>query len=98
MTIKYTDKQVAELKAIGVLDYDSAVAFGEKHGVSHRSVIAKARALEIPYKPKAPGQRADKGPAKDALVKQIEAAFGIELPSMAKMTVIDLNKLLEALG
>lgn len=99
MTTKYTPAQVTELQAVGTLTYDGAVAFGEKHGIPFRSVIAKARALEIDYKPKAPGQRnvADKGPLKADLVKKIETAFGISIPSLAKMTVPDLTKLSEAI-
>lgn len=100
MTNKYTPAVVAELRAVGTLTYDGAVAFGEKHGIPFRSVIAKARAIEVPYKAKVPGQRnaADKGPLKADLIKQIETAFGISAPSLAKMTVPDLTKLAEALG
>lgn len=99
MSVKYTEVMVAELKAIGTLDYDSAVAFGEKHDISPRSVIAKARALEIPYKAKVPGKKVvDKSPAKADLVKRVETAFGISAPSLAKCTVPDLLKIVAALG
>ena len=101
MTNKYTPAVLAELQKVGTpLTYDAAVAFGVKHGIPFRSVIAKARALEIPYKAKAPGSRnvAEKGPLKADLVKRIETAFGISAPSLAKMTVPDLTKLVEALS
>jgi hypothetical protein len=93
VTNKYTPAVVAELQAIGTpLTYDGAVAFGLKHGIPFRSVIAKARALTIDYKPKAPGSRnaAEKGPLKADLVTTLEKAFGISAPSLAKMTVPDL--------
>ena len=100
MTNKYTPAVVAELRAVGTLTYDGAVAFGEKHGIAFRSVIAKARALEIPYKAKAPGTKSttEKGPLKADLVTTLEKAFGISAPSLAKMTVPDLIKLAEAVN
>lgn len=100
MTAKYTPTQIAELQAVGTLTYDGAVAFGAKHGIPFRSVIAKARALEVPYKAKAPGQKsaAEKGPLKSDLVTTLEKAFGISAPSLAKMTVPDLIKLAEAVN
>lgn len=97
---KYTDAMLSELRGMGTLDLELAKEFAAKHGISYRSVIAKARALVLPYQAKAPGAKkdTDKGPAKADLVKRIENSFGISVPSMAKMTVQDLNKLVEALG
>lgn len=97
---KYTDKMVAELRELGTVDFEKATAFAEKHGISARSVAAKARALDIPYQAKIPGAKkaADKGPAKSDHVKAIETALGISVPSLAKMTVPDLAKMREAIS
>jgi hypothetical protein len=91
---KYTDAMVEELKTIGKLDYNSANAFAQKHGIEIRSVIAKARAYDLPYQAKDPKQ--DKKPIarqKADIVKSILAELKIELPSLVKMTVVDLEKL-----
>lgn len=90
----YTDAQVAELKAIVGLDFDKATAFGEKHGISPRSVVAKARALDLPYKTKAPGSKATAKKAdvrrKSDVALSISELLDINLASLDKMTGADL--------
>lgn len=102
MTVKYTDAMISELRQIGKLDYNSANAFATKHGIGVRSVIAKARALEVPYQAKDPKQRGagakDKAPAKEIIVRNIESTLRVSLPSLSKMTVLDLLALEVAVG
>lgn len=96
----YTEAQVEELKAIEGLDYEKAKVFGAKHGLSPRSVVAKARALEIPYTPKAPGSKAT-AKKKEAVRRKSEIATSISelldvnLASLDKMTGPDLLALEE---
>ena len=95
----YTDAQVAELKAIEGLDFEKAKAFGEKHGISPRSVVAKARALEIAYKTKVPGAKSTV--KKEAVRRKADVATNISdlldlnLASLEKMTGSDLSALEE---
>lgn len=103
MAIKYSDSMIEELKAIPRLDLASATVFAEKHGISSRSVIAKARSLEIDYHAKVPGTKAvsTRGPTKEELVKDLEKLLGTRVVSASKMTAVDLASLIasvKALG
>jgi hypothetical protein len=95
--MKYTDAQINEMKRIGSFNYDSAKAFADKNGLSFRSVIAKVRALELDYQPKDPKVRSTtskpKGRAKVDIVTAIQTNLQMELPSLSKMTVADLEVL-----
>ncbi len=93
----YTDTQVAELKNITGLDYEKAKVFAEKHGLSPRSVVAKARALEIPYTTKVPGSKATKAKEnvrrKADIQTSINELLDMTLVSLDKMTAKDLEML-----
>lgn len=95
----YTEAQVAELKGIQGLDFVKATAFGLKHGISPRSVVAKARALEIPYTPKQPGAKATaKKPTarrKSEIATSIAELLDVNLASLDKLTGADLSTLEE---
>lgn len=95
--MKYSDAMISELKALGKLDYASANVFATKHGLPFRSVIAKARALELPYTAKDPKDRSTpskpKGRDKATIVAGIEGKLGVKLASLPKMTVLDLESL-----
>jgi hypothetical protein len=92
----YTDAQVEELKAVEGLDYEKAKVFAAKHGLSPRSVVAKARALELPYKTKTPGSKATSTAKKEAVRRKADIATSISelldvnLASLDKMTGPDL--------
>lgn len=98
----YTDSQVAELKAIEGLNYDKAKAFGEKHGISPRSVIAKANALGLAYTAKTGTQK--KAAKKENVRRKSDIATAIcelmdmNLASLDKMTAEDLKALEGRLG
>lgn len=94
--MKYTDEMIAKMKEIGSFNYDSAKKFAEDNGLSFRSVIAKVRALELDYQAKDPKVRSaskKKARAKADIVNAITSALGSELPSLNKMTVVDLETL-----
>lgn len=94
----YTQAQIDELKAVQGLDYEKAKVFAAKHGLSPRSVVAKARALEIPYKAKAPGAKTSTA-KKETVRRKSEVALNISelldinLASLEKMTGPDLASL-----
>lgn len=90
----YTDGQVAELRAIEGLNFDKAQAFADKHGLKVRSVIAKARALDIPYQSKVPGTKkasATNVRRKSDIAKAIEDLLDTKVPSLDKLTLKDLE-------
>lgn len=93
----YTEAQITELKAVEGLDLAKAKAFGEKHGISHRSVIAKARALDIPYKTQTTATKvvAKKSDVrrKTDIARSISELLDINLASLEKMTTPDLTAL-----
>ena len=104
MAVKYTDSMIAELKAIPRLDYNTATAFAEKYaeaGVTSRSVIAKARALEIDYHAKDPKQRSasakPKAKSKEDLTTELYELVGCAIPSATKMTAVDLQLLISGI-
>ena len=101
MAIKYTATMLSELRTFSPLTYNDAVAFAEKYaeaapGITYRSVVAKARALDIPYQPKDPRDKAPskRGESKDDIVARLYERLGTPIPSLSKVTVPDL-KLLE---
>lgn len=102
MAKAYTDAQVEELKAIENLDFEKAKVFGAKHGISPRSVVAKARALDLPYKTKAgtkstPSKKVDVRRKTD-IAKSISELLDVNLASLDKMTADDLTALEERVG
>jgi hypothetical protein len=102
MAVKYTETMLSELRSIEVLNHGLAVAFAEKYkdvspGITSRSVVAKARALDVPYQAKDPREKATgkaKGDSKDDIVARLYERLGTTIPSLSKVTVPDL-KLLE---
>jgi len=93
---KYSDEMIAKMKEIGTFTYDSAKAFADANGLTFRSVIAKVRALELDYvakgNTKATASKA-KGRAKGDIVTSVNDLLGVELKSLEKMTVKDLEVL-----
>ena len=94
---KYSDAMIARMKEIGTFNYDSAKAFADENGLSFRSVIAKVRALELDYQAKDPrvskSRSTRKTRAKADIVQSIERNLQVELSSLSKMTVADLEVL-----
>lgn len=98
----YTVEQVAVLtKAAeaGPITFEKAVEIGAEIGMTHRSVIAKIKSLDLPYEPKPVAPKRPKGATKSELVAEIVAKLGVEvnLDGLEKATSQALGKLIEAL-
>lgn len=98
MATAYTEQMLAELKSVPTLNYEIANVFAEKYNIGVRSVIAKAKALEIPYSAKSPSEKKAKSSVskrtKAVVLKDIDDVSGLDLPSFDKMTLVDLESLL----
>lgn len=96
MATAYTDAQIDELKTVPEYNYEIATAFAEKHGISVRSVIAKVKSLEIPYKSKVGAEKKPtkvKARTKAEIVSAINTETGLDLKSLANLTLPDLETL-----
>ena len=96
----YTPSMVTELQS-QAWDYESALAFGEAHGLSVRSVIAKIKTLDLDYTPKVKtvstaGPRVTKADIVAAIAKAL-AADPDELEGLSKADAKALNALFMAI-
>ena len=95
----YSETMIAEITSKYSADPVRATvdALADQFGKSPRSIIAKLSALGIYQKP----QRVTKAGApvvkKEVFVEAVNKRLGRELPSVAKMTKVDLQALLELL-
>lgn len=87
--IKYTESMINELKSLGVVTYDIANAFAIKHKISVRSVVAKVRAMELPYQPKVSTEK----PKVTKAAAESKASIAAEIESMLNVTFKGLDKL-----
>ena len=97
--IIYTDSMLAELKAMGTITYETAQVFADKHGISVRSVVAKVRAIELPYQPKVTtGEKKSKvikasNESKADIAAEIEAMLRVSFKKLDNLVLEDLVKL-----
>ena len=70
-------------------------ALAEKFNKTPRSIIAKLSALGLYIKAERVTKRGEPVVRKDELVAQVQASVGVELPSLAKMTKVDLQNLID---
>ena len=70
-------------------------ALAEKFNKTPRSIIAKLSALGLYIKAERVTKRGEPVVRKDELVAQVQASVGVELPSLAKMTKVDLQSLID---
>ena len=75
---------------LGYVGLPLAVEFGK----TPRSIIAKLSALGIYVKTERATKRGEPVVRKDELVAQVQASIGRELPSLVKMTKVDLQNLI----
>ena len=73
----YTPKMVAALEAAAPLNLEIAKDLAADFGVSHRSVISKAKSLGLEYVKASPKARAAKGITKAELTDAIRQAVGL---------------------
>lgn len=85
-TSAYTPAMEAELTAIakeGKLNAETAATFADKHGLSARSVIAKATRMNLPYQKKVRTTKAGgKIESKAAIAEQLSAIIGANLDGL----------------
>lgn len=95
--MSYSDKETAAVRAAAPLTYDSAAALAETLGKSTRSVIAKAKSLDLEYTPKAKPAPKGKGVTKADLVAKVASELGLPaemLEGLKGATVASLEVLL----
>ena len=94
----YTEKMVAQIKAAAPLNIEIAKELASDFGVSHRSVISKAKHLGVEYvkAQRAPASR-DAGPTKGAMLASIREL--VELPEReGDLTKAELAAILDRLS
>ena len=93
----YTPKMVAALEAAAPLNLEIAKDLAADFGVSHRSVISKAKSLGLEYVKATPKARAAKGITKAELTDAIRQA--VALPDRSgDLTKAELNVVLSNLA
>lgn len=91
--INYTEKMLNELQSMGVITYDMAHEFAEKHNISVRSVVAKVRSMELPYQPKeVTGVKTPKPKAesKADIVTEIQSVLNVNFKGLDRLVLEDL--------
>lgn len=91
----YTDNMVAEMEKIGSFNYDSAAAFAEKHGLSTRSVISKAKSLGLEYAPRVVAKSSTPRVRKSEVVAQIAEQLGADADALSGLAKADMRSLNE---
>ena len=89
----YTEEIVNEMRTIGSFDYDSAAAFAEKHGLSTRSVISKAKFEQIPYTPKVVVKSSTPRVRKSDVVAEIASGLGVPFETIEGLAKADMASL-----
>ena len=92
MSVTYTPEATAEL----IANYCAGRSVDElalQFGKSVRSVVAKLSREGVYVKTAAPKESSGAS-RKDEIVLALELAAGVEMPSLHKMTKVDLDKLL----
>ena len=69
-------------------------SLAEKFDKTPRSIIAKLSALGIYVKAERVTKRGEPVVRKDELVAQVQQSLGFEVPSLSKMTKVDLQNLI----
>ena len=93
----YTPKMVAALEAAAPLNLEIAKDLAADFGISHRSVISKAKSLGLEYVKASPKARAAKGITKAELTDAIRQA--VALPDRSgDLTKAELNVVLSNLA
>lgn len=91
----YSENMVAEMEKIGSFNYDSAEAFAEKHNLSTRSVISKAKSLGLDYTPRVVAKASTPRVRKSDVVAQIAEQLGADADSLSGLAKADMRSLNE---
>jgi hypothetical protein len=73
----YTETMIATMRKVAPLNLDKAKDLASGFGVSHRSVISKAKSLGLEYVKASPKARAAKGITKAELTDAIRQAVAL---------------------
>ena len=95
----YSDAQITLITDEYTLEptRETVDALAQSMGKSPRSIIAKLSALGIYQKAERVTKRGEPVVMKAELVSQVQNAIGRELPSLNKMTKVDLQFMIDAL-
>ena len=91
--MSYSDKETAAVRAAAPLTYAKAVALAADLGKSTRSVIAKAKQLDLPYTPKPKAAAKGRGVTKAAVVLDVAAALQVDVDAVAGLAKADMAAL-----
>jgi len=96
----YTQAMVDSISAAYTANPTRATvdALADEFDKTPRSIIAKLSALGLYVKAERVTKRGEPIVRKDELVAQVQASIGVELPSLSKMTKVDLQNLIEAVA
>ena len=95
----YTPEMVAKIEAAAPLNLSVAKDLAADFGLSHRSVISKAKSLGVEYVKAAPAAKRATGASKSDLVAAIQKATNAdELDGLEKATARALSNLLASLA
>lgn len=94
---EYTKAQCAVLENAQPLDLAKADALASELGKTRNSIIAKAKQLGLDYRSKKPAAKRPKGVTKATLAADIGAALNLDLSSLEKATLADLQALKNAI-
>lgn len=92
---EYTPVQVAALEKAQPLNLEKAKALASELNKPYRSVIAKAKQLGLQYENKQPAAKRPKGVTKASLVEMISEHTELDLPSLEKANMADLQSLVD---
>jgi hypothetical protein len=82
--MSYTPEMEAAVKAAAPFDLEGAKVLADTLGVTYRSVIAKAKSMQLEYIPKPAPVKAPAKVTKADVVKELEGAFGFSLAGLEK--------------
>jgi hypothetical protein len=95
----YTPEMVAKIEAAAPLNLSVAKNLAADFGLSHRSVISKAKSLGVEYVKAAPAAKRATGASKSDLVAAIQKATNADnLDGLEKATARALSNLLASLA
>ena len=89
----YTDQIVAEMHEAGSFNYETAAAFAEKHGLTTRSVISKAKFEKIPYTPKVVAKSTTPRVRKSDIVEMVATKLNVPFETIEGLAKADMASL-----
>ena len=94
---QYTETMIAAMRKVAPLNLDKAKDLASGFGVSHRSVISKAKSLGIEYVKAGPRAKVASGPTKAQLANAIRKAVSLS-DREGDLTKAELARVLEHLA